>query len=396
VTSTPDDGGALDPSSGGAVVRVREHDVEEQHRAQVRAVGREAADVDVTILELPPARVRRARIVEASGQHRASPRCGGRAARHHRGTGDRVRGVPVHVAAVVIDHVEPRLAGRERRAVREVARGPAIRGRRRNVRPQHVAREQAGAEHGATVDVVAQVLVRRGQRAEAERVEAVRRDAREMRERCASQSHAPADRPPLAGLGLDQRFGRNDGGIERRPARVVAQSLVRDAHRDRDRARGVLALVLAQLPLPRQEPDRVGDARAQSRVQVGAGSERFEPELERHRHGQDPLSRKLTGCVTDSTGLGVATRRPMSLSGRAARARTSWRVSITMSKSSSPVVRWLVSGGTASRIACGARDFGALKPNAALVACSALGIESVHASSAQIATLGPLVVVPGP
>ena len=61
------------------------------------------------------------------------------------------------------------------------------------------------------------------------------------------------------------------------------------------------------------------------------------------------------------------------------------------------------SGGTASRIACGARDLGALKPNVAAVACRLLGTESVQPSSAATATraggstaAGPYAASTGP
>ena len=48
-----------------------------------------------------------------------------------------------------------------------------------------------------------------------------------------------------------------------------------------------------------------------------------------------------------------------------------------------------MSGGTATSTACGARDFGALNPNAANVAWRRLGTESVQPSSAAIATESP-------
>ena len=74
VTRTPLDGvasriGRRRHREREPVVGVLEHDIEQQHRREVRAIRREPADVDRVILELPPARIRRAGIVQPSWNH---------------------------------------------------------------------------------------------------------------------------------------------------------------------------------------------------------------------------------------------------------------------------------------------------------------------------------------
>ncbi len=97
------------------IVGVLEHDIEQQHRREVGAIGREPSDVDGAIFELPPARIRRAGIVESPGNDLSVRR-----GKCWPGDGDRRRIAvdrePVDVAAVVIACAQRGAAGFEGRA----------------------------------------------------------------------------------------------------------------------------------------------------------------------------------------------------------------------------------------------------------------------------------------
>src|SRR5215207_545127 len=96
----------------------------------------------------------------------------------------------------------------------------------------------------------------------------------------AAQSDTASDRPPVARLAFHQRLGRPRGRIELWMGGVVLDRYVADLGAHRDGARGVLALVLSELPLAREEPEGVGDACAQPGIEVGAG-ERLQREVQR-------------------------------------------------------------------------------------------------------------------
>ena len=98
-----------------------------------------------------------------------------------------------------------------------------------------------------------------------------------------------------------------------------------------------------------------------------------------HRGSSAAPSRSQTRSTSDA-----AASAPTGC--RGARACASSRVSRMTSSSPALSSRCEISGGTATSTACGARDFGALNPNAANVACRRLGTESVQPSSAAIAT----------
>ena len=139
----------------------------------------------------------------------------------------------------------------------------------------------------------------------------------------------------------------DDGRVEIRPRAVVGERHVLRRRRDDDRCRGVFALELAELPLPRDEPDRVGDARAQTFVGVGAS--RFEDEIERVCSWGPPLEEvarreALTKAV--DVGMRQASARPVC---RGARACASSRVSSTTSSRPALSRRCERSGGTATQ-----------------------------------------------
>src|SRR4029079_9985720 len=97
-----------------------------------------------------------------------------------------------------------------------------------------------------------------------------------------AQSNASTDRPPVSGLCLEQRLCGDDGRIEIGSRSVVRDRNVSRSGVDDDWRRSILALQLAELPLTRHEPDRIGNACAQTLIRIRAS--RLEDEIQRIAH----------------------------------------------------------------------------------------------------------------
>jgi hypothetical protein len=139
-------------------------------------------------------------------------------------------------------------------------------------------------EHRTAVDLVCKLGIGDRQFAEAQRVALLMRHAAQQRRGNAAEPYSTTDRPPIARLGFDKRFRRHDGRIELRTARIVRDRPMRNVDAHHHRTRRILALMLAELPLPREEPRRVGDTRAEPLIEIGRRRQRLEPQLKRDRH----------------------------------------------------------------------------------------------------------------
>ena len=169
------------------------------------------------------------------------------------------------------------------------------------------------------------------------------------------------------------------------PIGVAARA---DLHRDR--RGGVLALVLAHLPLAAEQPGRVGELGGPAPGEVALVRVGLEPAA-RRRRSSVRLQRGGDGARWRAAGRSARvprTGRPGRRGGPSGRARA--RGSRPGSAPGWPGrAAWRCEGGTASRMACCARAAGASKPNAAPVRWSAAGITSSNWSRAAAATRVP-------
>src|SRR5262245_12067315 len=86
-----------------------------------------------------------------------------------------------------------------------------------------------------------------------------------------ADTDAAAQSPPVVELGLDDRLGRCNRRVEARVASKAvrrANGSLAQAIAHSDRRGGILALVFAHLPLPREEPQRIEDGSVKSFLKI--------------------------------------------------------------------------------------------------------------------------------
>ena len=274
---------------GEPVVGVVDDQVDEQQRGEVAAVGREAADVDLRVLDLPPPRVRARpgsviRVGSTLGgpgqwrgygepalwpstenQSRSPPSC--------RGTSS---GTPSPAANGRSRPARPGPTGRRarrpatsaeparRRARATGAPGQQARPSKRPVEPV-VGRRQAGRTAAR----------RQPRRASVGRCSAPQ--PRPIRTRRPAVHQSPGSDSTIASGGVT---AGSWPGRRRRVDRGMGGGVTQLRS-----ATSVLALVLAELPLPRQEPEGVGDLGPEAGVEVPPGAHRLKPPLEIEAQG---------------------------------------------------------------------------------------------------------------
>ena len=99
-----------------------------------------------------------------------------------------------------------------------------------------------------------------------------------------AEADPPTWRPPVVGLGLDDRLRRDDRRVHVRVGEMWGERQVLGHIHDLDGRRGVLALMLAHLPPAAEEPDRVVDLGAKAPLQTTERLAALEAAVELVRH----------------------------------------------------------------------------------------------------------------
>ena len=263
--------------------------------------------------------------------------------------------IPVHRTAVVIANHEGALSALEPPVVVQpegVPRPGAFIGwsvvaKCRRGHTETLAR----APHGAAVEVPHERAIGRRRIREADALGI--HDLGQPLEPC-SGPYATSHRPPIVPL-RTRRSPRRELSSDR--ARIPLERIdgrARDRVIDAHRRCRVLALVLAHLPLPGEQPEGIMKARGEAVLQIPIPRARLEALafVDAEGHGSYrvywvPVSKRIrsgpAACSHRPGATGWATS-----SRRAARTRTSWRVSFRICRRSSVLICRSERGGTAA------------------------------------------------
>ena len=370
---------------GEPVVGVVADQLDQQRRGQMRSVGREAADVDRGVLDLPPARRGRARIVQPLRNDLALGQVGLRERRV--GVGRE----PVDVAAVVAGDTRAsrrRPSPRSRTSASRAARSPGgARSRRAPGGPSSISPARQRVSPSTSPARVSPYGSGRVENAYAARCSADRAapTARPTRTRrpIVHQSSAAPSRSASAGTTVGSIPATGSSGV----CATSSSTSTGDA--------GILARVLTDLPLPAEHPERVGDLGREAALDVAVGRHRLDPAVVLPGHAAHQVAAGAAGRRAPSTSAPQATRRPGGRAGPSARGPACG------SRARSPGSASAVSGdllvgrhGEQDRLRAPGRAARRSRTRRASCACE-LGTVSAQSSSSATA-VAPSASSPGP